>query len=485
MYTKDSSGVLLGFIALAFAVVSSGCTTTLRNKQLEQVAKDWSLVVRASQVIPVYPLTEDLQPGDVLLVSTPVEEQVSQYKEKGFLALDQLLVRLNPSSNDYKAFYESRYGVDGPASPPGKWQATGPDGNTRWNMAPHVAFPSYQFSVDTGLGVNLAIPVQGVPFALGLMNSGKASGTITIADAYTFGLDTYRIESMVRQWAADHKSLLRNYEPHDGMNQYLRVVSRVYVTGRVNVTVRNDDASGIGSAAGAERPLSLMGIKEGAPSENYSATLKEISTFAQSQLPGAAINIATATSRYITLSEAFVRPLVIGYVGFDMPILKGGGIGAPISTLAQLTGVPVIPSSSSSVAQVYRLAALSQMYQALKTMGGDQANQIRTKLDALAQLLPEYYPFTLYTNKSASEIQKNSMVVSGTRINGNNFQAVLNFLSNADHTVKTLEDYPQTKTDPGLSENLRLAKRAYEEVSERISLEPALTEAVDFVFFGN
>jgi hypothetical protein len=30
------------------------------------------MTIRASQVVPVYPLTEDLQPGEVFLVQLPV-----------------------------------------------------------------------------------------------------------------------------------------------------------------------------------------------------------------------------------------------------------------------------------------------------------------------------------------------------------------------------------------------------------------------------
>ena len=98
---------VLAFLILCISFTAAGCTTTLRNQQLESVAKDWALVIRASQVIPVYPLSEDLQPGDVLLVSTPIENQVKLYKKKGFLPLDQHLVRLYPT--EYKDFYNSRY----------------------------------------------------------------------------------------------------------------------------------------------------------------------------------------------------------------------------------------------------------------------------------------------------------------------------------------------------------------------------------------
>ena len=81
---------------LVLAGLSLACTSWERRHQLERVAKDWCLTIRASQVIPVYPLTEDLQPGDVFLVQTPVEEQVEVYEDRGFLPLEQMLVRLQP-----------------------------------------------------------------------------------------------------------------------------------------------------------------------------------------------------------------------------------------------------------------------------------------------------------------------------------------------------------------------------------------------------
>ena len=70
------------FLLLAVAVLSGCATQKMSGDQLARVAKDWSLSIRASQVIPVYPLTEDLQPGDVFLVQTPIEEQVKVYLDK-------------------------------------------------------------------------------------------------------------------------------------------------------------------------------------------------------------------------------------------------------------------------------------------------------------------------------------------------------------------------------------------------------------------
>ena len=45
------------------------------ERELEDVAKEWCLTIRASQVLPVYPLTEDLQPGDVFVVPSGIEHR--------------------------------------------------------------------------------------------------------------------------------------------------------------------------------------------------------------------------------------------------------------------------------------------------------------------------------------------------------------------------------------------------------------------------
>ena len=45
------------------------------------------MTIRGSQVIPVYPLTEDIQPGDVFLVQLPIDQQQKLYQQNGFLPL--------------------------------------------------------------------------------------------------------------------------------------------------------------------------------------------------------------------------------------------------------------------------------------------------------------------------------------------------------------------------------------------------------------
>src|SRR5262252_2453839 len=127
-------------ILLVMAMTLSGCATEkASSEQLARVAKDWSLSIRASQVIPVYPLTEDLQPGDVFLVQTPVEEQVKVYLDKGFLPLENLIARL--SLEGYAQFYRGYPGIDDGQLPPRLWQF--PKVNTadsNFSLAPLAAF---------------------------------------------------------------------------------------------------------------------------------------------------------------------------------------------------------------------------------------------------------------------------------------------------------------------------------------------------------
>ena len=236
-----------------------------------------------------------------------------------------------------------------------------------------------------------------------------------------------------------------------------------------------------------------MGVEKGSTQENYSTAIERINQFAATQIPGANIKVATATSRLVTLTEEFERPLVIGYVGFDMPILKAGRLGAPISTLAQLTGRRIVAASWSGD-NVYRLAALSHMYEALNTISGDEADSVREKLDRLVSVLPDRYPFSLYEYISPTQINSDEEVMIGAKVKVENFQSVVNFLGCAQTTIETLESYlpnapretdQERKAVLQLEGELRSARAALSDVGNRLNRESALVEAIDFVFLGN
>src|ERR1017187_6948770 len=196
------------FPALLAIWLLNGCATA--EKQVQRAANDWCMTIRGSQVIPVYPLTEDIQPGDIFLVQVPIDKQQQLYKKNGFLPLDNHLGRMN--SDGYSDFYgHSFFSTNGTYVLPRDWIR--PEGvgiylgtngsNTKsWLAAPRVAFPSYSFSVQNGAGLSLAVPVQGVPVGLSLLASEAASGSIQIQDARTMGVETISLYRQLKTWGA-------------------------------------------------------------------------------------------------------------------------------------------------------------------------------------------------------------------------------------------------------------------------------------------
>jgi len=331
------------------ALLLVNCAHT-RKVQLESVAKDWCMVIRASQVIPVYPLTEDLQPGDIFLVQMPIDQQQRAYEVKGFLPLDNLVYRLNPSG--YVEFYERSFEVGGQEKElPRFWLEPGK--TTAWTQAPDAAFPSYNFTVRRGVGFSLALPVQGVPVGLSLLGSDSANGSISIADARTYGVDTVSLYDNVREWAQKNQHFLMSYQPTEKKKNYLRVISRVYLTGKLNVSLEDASSGSAGVSAGISKPVDLL-VQTTDPNTNkvtmekYTENLDKLNQMiskalgmqavegAQSVLPGGTLKVAAASARSITLVEEFDRPLVIGYLGFDLLIDKGGLVGPPFPTHAVL-----------------------------------------------------------------------------------------------------------------------------------------------------
>jgi hypothetical protein len=53
---------------------------------------------------------------------------------------------------------------------------------------------------------------------------------------------------------------------------------------------------------------------------------------------GGAIKFVGASESSVALAESFDRLLVIGYLGFDVPVYPGGDLGVPIPTFQRLTG---------------------------------------------------------------------------------------------------------------------------------------------------
>lgn len=335
-------------IFLVFAL--SGCHSYLKRRQLERVAKDWALTIRASQVIPVYPLTYDLQPGDIFLVQTPIGKETKIYEEKGFLPIDMQYARLDLGNTAYSEFYKQSYWEGDfakcPFPRPRRKDPT--TGNTIGKMdvsAPSAAFPNYTFEIQTGAGLQLAIPISSIPVGLGLMEAKSASVSVDLKEAFTYGLSIEKILPKLDHWVSDNRSKLAGIVLSSNQDIFLRIVTRVYMVGKVNVTIKNAETQTGGLDVGKSQNIDLLALKTDDPAKleavseaykkasgAYSDLLKNLSD----NLPGGSIRIAQASRGFVTLVETFDEPKVIGYVGFDVIVNKDGSIGEPIPTFAKL-----------------------------------------------------------------------------------------------------------------------------------------------------
>ncbi len=349
-------------IAISLTALTGCATERLSGDQLARVAKDWALGIRASQIIPVYPLTEDLQPGDVFLVQTPVEEQERIYLEKGFLPLENMAARLHPRG--YGEFYRGWPAiVDGELAPPRPWQFPTADGSADFARAPLAAFPTYNFSVSRSGGFSLALPVQSVPVGLNLLDTASANGTITLKDAYTYGLPARVLHDVVRIWSLGSRDYLKQFvsvvpaagDKSPRKDFYLRVVNRVYLVKTVDVTLFANRASAADASAGVPGKVDLLNIGNGTEAAKRfdevnkvlarasgpkadNAAVADETAGAPPIAAGGSVRVAMATSRSVSLVESFARPLVIGYLATDYRILPDGELDAPVSVLPMLEG---------------------------------------------------------------------------------------------------------------------------------------------------
>lgn len=255
----------MSLLVVAGTILGAGLLGACASKerQLESVARDWCMTIRASQVIPVYPLSQDLQPGDIFLVQLPVDRQQEQYRRKGFLPLDNHLARLNPAG--YDEFYSTSF-LSGPGEStmqlPAAWlrpAAAAGGAVTPWSTAPGAAFPTYAFSVNQSQGMNVAVPVSGIPVGLSLLGSQSANGTVSIKQAKTLGVDVMSLHQQLEEWAQgeSQRAFLANFGTPSNQKprNFLRVVTRIYLTGQLDVQINAADSVAVGADVGAPRPV--------------------------------------------------------------------------------------------------------------------------------------------------------------------------------------------------------------------------------------
>jgi hypothetical protein len=305
----------------------TGCSG-LTTSQLAAVNKDWNKMIRASHIYPIYPLTQDIQPGDIYVTDTQIED-TRVWEKAGYIPFDHHVGRIPPDG--YSDFYKTSFQIPTTAEPnlPRLWIK-----DNSWSNAPAVAFPTYSFSVKQGAGANVALPINGVPIGLGLMGAKSASGYVAIGDAHTYGVDEPSLMDQVERWVKDHQKQIRrcvNTDLKPSMARfYLQVVSRVYLTGRVTVSMVNDSSGGITLSGGAPKDVPIPDMSSTNAASNFAGILNVVNTNlanivpgagVTSVLPGGTLKFLAVSSRSVSMDETFSTPVVIGYTGFSWPLL--------------------------------------------------------------------------------------------------------------------------------------------------------------------
>ena len=283
-------------VLLLTLTISLGCANEPFGHKIQSAIKDWCLVIQANQIIPVYPLMEDLRPGAVYLIELPIDAQAQLYKQRGFLPLANRLA--NVSSSDKLESAEK---------------------------LTQVSFLTYSSTVRRKNWESFALPLQSVPIGLELIDSDEAQAAVTIEDAGTYQVDGEKLYDDVRRWTREHQDLLRRFASTPGRPRYLRVVSQVYVTKRMNVSLQSQASSGFAASVGG-----------GAKPFNPEGTLQRLNTIVEQKLPGGIVKVVSATERTVGMIETFKTPLVFGYQGFDIQLDSDGAIGGPADSRGKL-----------------------------------------------------------------------------------------------------------------------------------------------------
>lgn len=360
--TQKPKLTFLLFLLIAF----TGCqTTSVPQSGLERVAKDWAMTIRAGQVFPIFPMEEDIRPGDVYLVDKSMKEEIQIWKEKGFLPLTNRYDRIHIDNSIYRKYYNQAFTDTDQATFHRKFLA---------------AIPSYSFSSDTRGGLGVSIPISSVPVALSLSGAKSVNGTIVFSNVTSYGLPDRAVEQVTISWLKNNPEIKNTLK-----GKSIRVLTRVFAVKGINVSMSFGSGAGGNVQAGsppetellfgtsqkdytkriaeAQKTVSLLaeleGQEEATPlpvtatdAEKLTAELKEelnriqilkakseiqalkndimrrasINNYGGYFLPGAKVSIVSRSERGISMQEQFERPLVIGYWAVQIDIRRNGSL---------------------------------------------------------------------------------------------------------------------------------------------------------------
>ena len=187
-----------------------------------------------------------------------IADEANLYKDRGFLTLDDLRTRLKLEPETFDIVYFPSY-FKAEGKPPFDYPrltSTAKESNSDSGAhntaappalpAPRVAFPSYSFTIKSGEGLSLGVPISSIPVALNFLGAQETSAIVTLTDASTYQADHEKIMIKLKEWVDNNPRVRAELEAacrYIGQEYvYLRVIKRVYLVGAVDIALERKDS---------------------------------------------------------------------------------------------------------------------------------------------------------------------------------------------------------------------------------------------------
>jgi hypothetical protein len=154
-------------------------------------------------------------------------------------------------------------------------------------------------------------------------------------------------------------------------------------------------------------------------------------------LPGGSLRLAAASARSVSLDETFDPPLMLGYLGFDCVLYKGGILGPPIPTHAVLNTNYNL-GSLLAISPTYEQMLNVALYGIISADTSSAARAIGKELDALEAYAPDQFTTYNPTRSNPTNFLLTASILAKGALGG--FRAFQQFQSSLQDSIKALHD---------------------------------------------
>ncbi|MBV8047187.1 MAG: hypothetical protein JO171_08550 [Paludibacterium sp.] len=355
MRTLYISACSLGAVSLLL-----GCSST---DPTQSVATSWGQELRQMQVEPVFPIREDIQPGDVFILCAGSDPT---HPSKQVLPISTYWTRLDATT--IKQLLEDYYRtrlimpinkvVGGQAaSQPSIQQNTSASGT--FTHLQLVAFPDAMHASLDSRSLSALIPAGVALGRFGISSQEVDSGSLSITSASYYGLPQAKIMPLVKEQIGpngelgreDFKKALDAKEAEcQPLNLYAQavVVSEVFLANGIRLKLQSSKAAtaqmqlntvlssgstvantlstiqklqaSAATAGKTQAPAGNGGTASGQDAQTQALSAAVVSLLtgmesSQENLPGVSGTITTGSTGTISMDSIFTKPLVFGYRG--------------------------------------------------------------------------------------------------------------------------------------------------------------------------